>query len=105
MKRGHDFLGPVVFFFLRLFVFGVFFACVYLLITFNTQENGTKAWFFLYQFLVCQSEIQLHKSWKICSISWVNLHLTDLAFCQLIWMEKGAASAKNAFDSLFIYMN
>lgn len=61
--------------------------------------------YFLSYFLVRQSGIQFHKSWKICSISWVNHHLTDLAFCQLIWTEKGAASAKNAFDSLFIYLN
>lgn len=73
----------------------------------QVQENCTKAvpYFFQNYFLVCKSE-KLHQEWwKTCSISWVNLHLPDLAHCQLIWTETGAASAKNAFDSLFIYLN
>ena len=71
------------------------------------MKNSTNAapGFFQNYFVVCQSETVLQESWKICSISWVNLHLTDLALCQLIWTESGAASAKNAFDSLFIYLN
>ena len=79
------------------------------IITLNiqVQENCTNAvpCFFQNYFVVCQNETLLRKSWKICSISWVNLYLADLALCQLIWTERGAASAKNAFDSLFIYLN
>lgn len=73
--------------------------CLYVCICVHTvynyfehpKENGTKAVsrFFQNYFVFCQSESVLHESWKICSISWVNLHLADLALCQLIWTERG----------------
>lgn len=97
-------------------VLGYFeYLCLYVCICVHTVYNyfkktvqklsAAQPYFFQNYFLVCQSETLLHESWKICSISWVNLHLPDLALCQLIWTERRAASAKNAFDSLFIYLN
>jgi len=78
--------------------------CMYTVFKCFEHPKDTKARFHQYYFLFSQSETLPLESWKICSISWVNLHLAVLALCQLIWTEKRGLPRQRMLLILFSFI-